>query len=131
MMRVLMVLPALILFVGCSSKLPPLPTFSEVKGTIVLPDGSPLQIARLEFHVTSGADTEPFGDVVDGNFSVIGAIPGKYKVSVSLLNYRDRSGSAVKVVNSAVNPRYTNSASTPLEVEIQPGVNILTLKLEP
>ena len=114
---------------GCANKVI-LPKFSEVKGTVSLPDGSPLPVGRLELHIVQGQDTEPFGDIVDGKFTIIGAIPGKYKVQIALMDYRDPSGSPVPIENPAVNPRYTKKADTPLEIEIKEGLNDFNLKLE-
>jgi hypothetical protein len=117
--------------IGCSRSLPSLPKSAEVKGTIKLPDGQLLDVGRLEFQPIGGIDTEPFGDVVNGRFSIFNAIPGKYKVTVCLVDYNDRSGSPRRFNDDRVPTRYTDPTTTDLEVEVKEGSNNLELEMKP
>jgi hypothetical protein len=131
MSRILIALTLGFVGAGCSRSLPSLPKSADVKGTIKLPDGQYLGAGRLEFQPLGGIDTEPFGDVVNGQFSIFNAIPGKYKVTVCLVDYNDQSGSPRRFADDRVPPRYTDPATTDLEVEVKEGSNNLQLEMKP
>jgi hypothetical protein len=113
---------------GCRDYTAPAPPGYSVKGKIVMANGSPLILGRVEFspvHLSAGregaAEIAP-----DGTFQLVGAnklLPGKYKVTVEPISYRTGQGR----VNTTqkVPEAYLEPETTPWEVEIRAEDNNL------
>jgi hypothetical protein len=136
MLRGVLLLSCLVL-AGCQSKGPPLPTTTEARGRVLLPNGQPLRGGRVVLNPTEPSAVEAFGDIdQSGAFTLTtykvgdGAVPGRYKVSISPYNYRSTTGSPVRIPEaSQIPPRYLEASTSDLTVEIKPGSNTLELRL--
>ncbi|HEY1375547.1 MAG TPA: hypothetical protein VGF55_02075 [Gemmataceae bacterium] len=127
-------LGGLLLAIGCAKSLPPVAKPVPVKGRVVLADGRPLTGGVVTFRPT-GDDLagryQGWGFVKpDGSFEVAafsdatkggGVAPGRYKVVIGPRDEGEPRGSNARLIPK----RYTDDASTPLEVEIQPEDNVL------
>jgi hypothetical protein len=123
---------------GCSRQGPALPTPVEARGKVLLPDGQPLKAGRIELHSQETAGVDAFADLgPDGSFVLRtykegdGAVPGKYKATISPFNYRSSTGSPVKLPDARrIPPVYLEASTTPWAVEVtSDGDNAFDLKM--
>jgi hypothetical protein len=127
-----------LLATGCADKPPTLPAAVAARGTIRLPSGQPLTAGRVMLTHQDPMGVDAFGDVEpDGSFVLTtyqigdGAVPGRYAVSISPFNYRNKSGSPSRIPNaSAIPPRYLEAESSDLTVEIKEGGAPLSLQFK-
>src|SRR5215467_1399221 len=101
--------------VGCKDYTAPPPPGYPVKGKVVLANGSPLRLGRVEFTpLDLSAGREGSAEVApDGTFQLVGAnglLPGKYKVTVEPISYRTgqaRVNRTQKVPDAYLEPETT------------------------
>ena len=146
----------LVFTAGCTQKLPDdLPKLYPTQIEVTATDGSKLEGARLTLYPVGGG--EPAGGMTNakgvaeivarGQYS--GAPPGKYKVAVlwailldgptaskpaptdpkELAAYNDRVDREKKAL-PALEPQFSDSKNTPLEVEVVEGKNNLSLEVK-
>ena len=122
---------------GCGTKEMPTPATYPVKATLTL-GGAPLSGGRVTLLI---ADPSKYGpaectaDVKpDGTFEPAalggqtGLYPGKWKVVVSPVGYKDGKPYTIR---ERVPARYTKEETTDLSIEVAPGGTTATLKMTP
>lgn len=115
---------------GCGTTPTAPPKTYPVTGKVLLAGGEPLRGGRVTFS-PQGAGAEAVGEIQsNGTFTLTtfgkdqGAMPGKYKVSVSPFSYK--TGNPVAVPQrDKVPQQYWETDTTPLEATIKPEANEL------
>lgn len=119
-----------ILFLGCGGNQP-----QPVQGKIVFSDATPakdlagytVSIDSVEQNVSATGVVRPDGTFQVGtNAPDDGALPGKYRVSLTPPE-PPLDQPAPKPI---IDPKYSKTSTSGLEVEIKPGVNPVTLTVE-
>jgi hypothetical protein len=126
----LMLLASLLLVAGCGGK-----GAYPVEGKIVYPDGTVatdlgghmVTLESAELHVSANGEVQPDGTFKLGMFEPDdGALPGKYKASITrLLPIGD-----VRPQPDVIDPKFNSLETSGLEVTIEPKENSLTLTVE-
>ena len=122
---------------GCGTKEMPTPTTYPVKATLTL-GGAPLSGGRVTLLIVDPSKYGPAectADVKpDGTFEPsalggrVGLYPGKWKVVVSPVGYKDGKPYTVK---ERIPARYTKEETTDLTLDVTTGDNAVTLKMTP
>jgi hypothetical protein len=135
---VLVLLVSILALAGCSSRGPALPPTVAARGKVLLANGQPLRGGRIELHKLDPKTVDAFADVGnDGSFVLTtyqpddGAVPGRYVVTISPYNYKDKSGNPVKLANAGQIPsKYLESETSDVQVDIAQSDNVLEVKLK-
>lgn len=129
----------MVLTTGCGDSVSPLADLVKVTGTISC-KGEPLESGTVSFVPANPAiGKQATASVTNGLFEMAttasspGVVAGKYRVSVS---FADATGvpsdpsNPRPVVKSPVPAKYSNPATSGLEVDVQPGLAPLDWNLE-
>ena len=135
---VLVLLVSLLALAGCATRGPVLPPTVAARGKVLLANGQPLRGGRIQFNKIDPKTVDAFADVGnDGSFVLTtyqpddGAVPGRYVVTISPYNYKDKSGSPVKLPSAGQIPsKYLETESSDVQIDIAQGENVLEVKLK-
>ena len=141
----LILMLAIITAISCGDKLPPRPEGmpNPTPCTIVIQDdsGAPVDKALVVMRPESGSQwmasgaTDASGSAVmktDGMYP--GAVPGKYKVTVSksettMTGQMSAEGTEIVQTKALIDPKFSKAETTPLSVEVGTGSVSETFKV--
>ncbi len=125
---------ALAFIVGCRETNSP--ATAEVRGVVTY-KGQPVKNGQVVFHPAGGENsgrgvTDELGKFVLSTYAMAdGAVLGKHKVTVEVLENRNRAEPIERLrAKSPIPLKYAELKSSPLEFEVKPDGNEFELKLE-